>query len=276
MNKKILSAINETIIQALESGVNPWEKTWRNVRDCGMPHNLKSGRNYSGSNIILLGMQGAPCNAWVTYKQATELGGNVRKGAKSSLVYFWQFLEKEDASGQKRKVPMIRVYRVFNAIRDCEGLAHKVRDSVAARPSVPAQAIAEYLKREAIGLSHGTNQPCYMPSIDAIQMPHEEAFKCPDYYQGVLAHEAIHSTGHRSRLNRLEEKAAFGGETYAFEELVAEMGSCYLCGEIGIEPDFNNSAAYLQSWLRAIKENDGWIVSAGGKASKAVDLILGR
>jgi antirestriction protein ArdC len=273
MNKKILNSINESVINALESGENPWRKTWKNITDHGMPHNLKSGRMYSGANVLLLGMQGAPCNAWVTYKQAMELGGNVRKGAKSSVVYFWQFLEKEE-DGVTRKIPMVRVYRVFNAIRDCEGLADRVSTDLPERESRPSDALASYIAREQISLSHGTNQPCYVPSIDQIQMPHEEAFQTSGHYQGVLAHEAIHSTGHKSRLDRLTDRAAFGGESYAFEELVAELGACYVCGQIGVEPDFNNSAAYLRSWLNAIRENDSWLVSAGGRAQKAADYIL--
>ena len=274
MNKKTLSLINSTVLEALESGVNPWRKTWRNIHDHGMPHNLKSKRNYSGANVVILGLQEAPCNAWVTYKQAVELGGNVRKGAKSSVVYFWQFLEKEE-DGVKRKIPMVRTYRVFNASRDCDGLEHLIEKAKGdVGESRPVNALADYIEREGIGLSHGTNQPCYVPIIDQIQMPHESAFDNPDHYQGVLAHEAIHSTGHESRLGRLKERAAFGGENYAFEELVAELGSCYVCAQVGVEPDFDNSASYLKSWLTALKDNDSWLVSAGGKAQKAADFIF--
>lgn len=236
MNKKTLSIINSTVLEALESGVNPWRKTWKNIHDHGMPHNLKSKRNYSGANVIILGMQGAPCNAWVTYKQAVELGGNVRKGAKSSVVYFWQFFEKEEA-GKKRRIPMVRTYRVFNASRDCDGLEHLIEKAGCdAGESRPVNALADYIEREGIGLSHGTNQPCYVPSFDEIQMPHESAFANPDHYQGVLAHEAIHSTGHESRLGRLKERAAFGGENYAFEELVAELDRAMFAPKLELSP----------------------------------------
>ena len=274
MNKQTLSLINETVLKTLEAGVNPWRKTWKSISDHGMPHNLKSKRNYSGANVILLGMQGAPCNSWVTYKQAVELGGNVKKGSKSSIVYFWQFLEKEDA-GKKKTIPMIKTYRVFNAIRDCEGLDHLLgQTGEEIGESHPADALSKYIKREGIGLDHGTNQPCYHPTFDRIHMPHESAFDTSDHYQGVLAHEAIHSTGHHSRLGRLTQKAAFGGENYALEELVAELGACYVCAQIGIEPDFDNSASYLKNWLDALKENDSWLISAGGKAQKAANLIF--
>jgi len=275
----VYEIVTTNLLTILESGVNPWKKTWKNVRDYGMPFNLAGKRNYSGANIMILGSQDVDCPAWVTFKQCKDLGGNVKKGAKSTIITFWMFKRVEDEkTGKEKTIPFLRYYRVFNVLRDCEGLEEKLKflnmDEI--RDSVPAEAINSYLEKESIPLSHGGNRAYYTPSRDAIQMPHEQAFDTSDHYQAVLAHEAIHSTGHSSRLNRLEKRAAFGSEDYGFEELIAETGSCLLCAEIGIEPDFDNSAAYLKNWAKSLKDNPKWFVLASGKASKAVDLVLGR
>lgn len=266
--------INAALITALENGENVWRKTWQSVKDYGMPYNLNSGINHKGSNVIILGMQDVPCQAWVTFKGAKKLGGNVRKGAKGTTVFFWQFNEvKDKVTGDKKTVPFLKTHVVFNAMRDCEGLEDKVKGNAPAQDSNPSQALQAYLKREDIALTHGGNSAFYSPSNDSITIPHEQAFENSGYYNAVLAHEIIHSTGHSSRLNRLEKQAAFGGCSYAFEELVAEIGACYLCAIIGIEPDFNQSAAYLKGWAKKLKENQNWFTSAGGKAQKALAFI---
>jgi antirestriction protein ArdC len=270
------SKINASLISALENGENIWRKTWQSVKDCGMPHNLNTGNNYKGSNMILLGMQDVPCQAWVTFKGAKKLGGNVKKGAKSSKVFFWEFREVEDKkTGDKKIIPFLKVHSVFNAMRDCEGLEDKLKDKAPMGESNPSECLQDYLKRESITLSHGGNSAYYAPMQDSITMPHEQSFENSGYYNAVLAHEIIHSTGHNTRLNRLEKSAAFGSGSYAFEELVAEIGACYLCATMGIEPDFDQSAAYLKGWAKKLKENQNWFTSAGGKAQKALAFIEG-
>ena len=266
--------INASLITALENGENVWRKTWQAVKDYGMPHNLNSGKNYSGSNVLILGMQDVPCQAWVTFKGARSLGGNVRKGAKGTTVFFWQFPEITDKkTGEKKTVPFLKTYVVFNAMRDCEGLEDKLKDKAPMGESNPSEYLQDYLKREDIALSHGGNSAYYAPMQDSITMPHETTFENSGYYNAVLAHEIIHSTGHSKRLNRLEKQAAFGSGSYAFEELVAEIGACYLCAIIGIEPDFDQSASYLKGWAKKLKENQNWFTSAGGKAQKALAFI---
>lgn len=264
----------------MNEGVNPFQQCWKGVRENGMPYNLNSKRAYSGTNVALLLLQATPCNAWVTYKGASELGGNVKKGAKSTLVIYWKFLKIKDKETKEEKtVPMLKSYRVFNALRDCEGLEHLVEGMKPEDilPSEPETALQDYVDREGITLSHGGNRAYYQPSKDLVQMPHEQAFFSRDQYQGVLAHELIHSTGIEKRLNRkgLTEKAAFGSTSYAFEELVAEFGACITCAMIAIEPDWNNSAAYLKGWSKKLTENPNWAVSASGQAGKATNFILG-
>jgi antirestriction protein ArdC len=278
MKTETLEKINGRLIEALESGVNPWKKTWQAIRDYGMPHNLATGRNYSGSNLLFLSSQEVPCNSWVTFNQAQDLGGKVKKGAKGSYVVYWAFVDNKD--DEDKKIPLLKNYVVFNALRDCEGLEGKVaavKDKAPAA-SKPAEVLGAFLDREGIELMHGGDRAFYAPLSDAITMPHEAGFKNIEAYQATLAHEAVHATGHTKRLDRFSSKGShsFGSENYAFEELVAEIGSCYLCAEVGIEPDFSNSASYLAGWAKKIRENANWIVSAGGKAAKAADYILNK
>ncbi len=275
MNK--YEKINARLITALENGENVWRKTWQSVKDYGMPHNLNSGKNYSGSNVLSLAMQDAPCQAWVTFSGAKRLGGNVKLGAKSTNVFFWEFKQVTDKkTGEKKTVPFLKVHGVFNALRDCEGLEDKLKGANEVEPSNPSEALGGYLEREGINLTHTGNSAYNSPSNDSITMPHEQAFENSGYYNAVLAHEIIHSTGHTSRLKRLDKQAAFGSSSYAFEELVAEIGACYLCAQMNIEPDFNQSAAYLKGWASKLKENQNWFTSAGSKANKALQFIQGE
>jgi len=275
---KAYDKINARLITALENGENVWRKTWQSVKDYGMPHNLATGRNYSGANAVLLGMQDdVTCQAWTTYKGAIKLGGNVKLGAKGTTVFFWQFNDiKDKATGVEKSVPFLKTYTVFNTLRDCEGLEDKLKGTSDVTPSNPSEALGGYLERERISLTHTGNSAFYSPSNDSITMPHEQAFENSEYYNAVLAHEIIHSTGHTSRLKRLDKQAAFGSSSYAFEELVAEIGACYLCAQMNIEPDFNQSAAYLKGWANKLKENQNWFTSAGSKANKALQFIEGE
>jgi len=277
--KEIQETVTNKLTSLMSEGVNPFQRCWKGVRENGMPFNLNSKRAYSGTNVALLLLQATPCNAWVTYKGAGELGGNVKKGAKSTFVIYWKFLKiKDKVTKEEKTVPMLKSYRVFNALRDCEGLEHliegmKPEDIL---PSQPETALQDYVTREGITLNHGGNRAFYQPSADLVQMPHEQAFFSREQYQGVLAHELIHSTGIEKRLNRkgLTEKAAFGSTSYAFEELVAEFGACITCAMLAIEPDWNNSAAYLKGWSSKLKKNPSWAVSASGQAGKATNFIL--
>lgn len=278
-NVNVYDIVTSKLLELLEDGQNPWKRTWKSLALHGQPFNLGSKRGYSGSNIMLLGIQDVDCQAWVTFKQCKDLGGHVRKGAKGSVVTYWKFIKVKGKNGDEPKViPFLRYYNVFNALRDCEGLEDRVKAFSGEKivDSAPAESIDNYLNREGIELQHGGNVACYSPAMDKVRMPHQQAFKTDAHYQGVLAHECIHSTGHTNRLNRFKGSSFFGSKDYSLEELVAETGACLLCAEMGIEPDFRNSASYLAGWAKSIKENPKWFVQAAGKASKAVDLILDR
>ena len=267
--------ITEKLIQLMEEGTNPWKKTWRAMKDGRIPHNFASGRNYNGSNQMLLSCAPFSNAGWLTYKQAKAMKGNVKKGEKGTPIVFWSRIEKEKDGMQEFRW-FLKSYTVFN-VEQCEGIDMSKAGTIEEiEESIPNSILGDYLARENVGISHGGDQAYYMPSFDRIQMPHEQAFDTGEHYQAVLAHEIIHSTGHSKRLNRFKENEKqynSGKQAYSFEELVAEIGSCFLLGKMGIEPDWNNSASYLKGWAKYLKENAKDFVKASGKATKAVVLV---
>lgn len=274
-------AITAQIIQQLESGVIPWRKPWT----CDTPVNLISQKPYRGLNPFLLASQGYGSRYWLTYAQATTLGGHVRKGEKSSLVTFWNIGEEKtrkfaDGSERKSKPILLRLYHVFN-LEQTEGIAEKL----GVTSNIPRTANLDACEKIVAGMP---NQPSYVqdgqawyrPSSDTVGIPARNAFNSAEAYYATLFHELTHSTGHKSRLNRFEETSAdhqFGSESYSKEELVAELGAAMLCGFTGIAPRvIGNSAAYLQSWITRLKADSRLIISAASAAQKAADHILGQ
>ncbi|WP_160037206.1 ArdC family protein [Paenibacillus sp. An7] len=252
----------------LAAGVVPWRRPW--VVSGAV--NWITQRPYRGINTLLL-----PPGEYATYKQITEAGGSV-KGAKSQIVVFWRWLEKEDAdTGEAEKIPMLRYYRVFD-IKDCKGIKSKRKEiSFDHDPIAEAEAIVDgYADAPPIGFTSG--RAYYMPSPDRVSVPPIQDYPKAEEYYSTLFHELIHSSGHQSRLNRpgIEEYAAFGDENYSKEELIAEIGAAMLCATCGIDNStIENSAAYIQSWHRKLKNDPTLIVKAAGQAQKATDYILG-
>lgn len=282
--RDVYQEVTDMMIEALESGTAPWHKPWAG----GAPMNAATGRPYRGINIFTLGLAAARFGysdpRWLTFKQAKDLGGNVREGEKHhARVVFFKILKKEekDASGNLREqnIPLIRSSPVFN-FEQCEGLDKaKPAPDTEAREHEPREA-AEALVREYLDngpdLHHGGAMACYMPEIDRIRMPRASAFASPEHYYATLFHEITHSTGHRSRLNRIEP-ATFGSHAYSREELVAEMGAGFLGAMAGIDaPEVvENQAAYLAHWIKRLREDKKMVVWAAARASKAVDLVTG-
>lgn len=273
--KSVYEIVTSRIIAELEAGVIPWRKPWQTEA----PKNLSSGKAYRGINIFLLGLRGYTSPWWLTYQQALQRGGHVRKGEKGSPVVFWKWnaREVEDADGEKRKEssPILRYYTVFN-VEQCEGIAAPV----ASRPPVnPIQAAEGLCKGMPNPPSREqSDQAAYSPSRDAVLMPAMGSFESAESFYSTLFHELTHSTGHASRLARphIMEVAYFGSEDYSREELVAEMGASMLCGVAGIESrTVSNSAAYIQSWLRVLKGDSRLVVVAAAQAQKAADYIRG-
>ena len=276
--KDVYQEVTDRIIKELEQGIIPWHKPWiASSSGCAISHS--TGKPYSLLNQILLGRPGE----YATFAQIQKEGGKVRKGEKSSMVVFWKWIEKEDEENpdETRKIPFLRYFNVFH-IDQCEGIKAKHSKPLPniAQPVEAAEAIARgYLTRSGVRLTHEEgNRAFYRPSTDSITLPLLEQFKDTAEYYSTLFHEMTHSTGHSSRLDRLTKVAAFGSEDYSKEELVAEIGAAALVNHVGMETSdsFRNSAAYVQSWLKALQNDKRLIVSAAGQAEKACNLILNQ
>ena len=266
----VYEIVTNKIVEQLEKGVIPWRKPWTNANAV----NWKTQKAYRGINTMLL-----EPGEYATFKQIAEAGGKVKKDAKSHIVVFWKWLEKENEEGKKEKIPFLKYYRVFEINTQVEGLQSKREtDTFDHDPIEKAEDIYKgYINSPDYTFLPG--QAVYYPSLDKINCPPIEDFKVAEEFYSVLFHEMVHSTGHQSRLKRsgITAKAiAFGDEVYSKEELVAEMGAAMLCGVAGIDNHtIENSASYIQSWLRELKDDKRLVVQAAAQAQKASDYILG-
>lgn len=270
----IYAEITNRIIDQMEQGTIPWQKPWVASGSCV---SYATGKPYSLLNQMLLGRAGE----YATYQQVQAAGGYVRRGEKAHMVVFWKFLEKEDEeTGEVKEIPFLRYYNVFH-IDQCEGLKPRHVEALpqSAEANQKAEAIiCDYLKSSGVKLNHQQgDRAFYRPSTDSITLPLLAQFKETAEYYSTAFHELIHSTGHAKRLNRIAGTAYFGSEAYSKEELIAEIGASALVNASGLETaaSFRNNAAYVQNWLQVLKSDKRFIVSASGKAEKAVALILG-
>jgi antirestriction protein ArdC len=284
MKADAYQVITDRVITLLEQGTIPWQKPWQGGQF--MPRNLISLREYRGVNVFLLHAMMYESPYWLTFNQAKELGGNVRRGEKACPVVFWKWLDgKDETTGEAKRIPFLRYYSVFN-VAQCEGIEAHVPKAEQTRPDHnPIEAgerIVSAMPRRP-EIRHGLDRAFYSPSGDFVGIPSPEQFRNGQDYYSVLFHELTHATGHESRLNRKGvggtdgEWSAFGSTPYAKEELVAEMGAAFLCGQAGIvERTIDNSAAYVQSWLARLKDDRRLVVHAAAQAQKAADFILGK
>ncbi|MDZ5480035.1 ArdC family protein [Bacillus thuringiensis] len=272
MANNVYEIVTNKIIEKLEQGTVPWQKPWING---SVAVNWKTQKPYRGINTILL-----DSGEYLTFKQVQEAKGKVKKGAKSEIVVFWKWLEKEDkVSGDVEKIPMLRYYKVFN-INQCEGIESKRKEEETFEHNAIEEAeniVKGYINSPS--LSWNSGRAFYQPVMDHVNVPPMKDFPKVEGYYSTLFHEFIHSTGHSSRLNRdgiTSATAHFGSEEYSKEELVAEIGASMLNGLSGfVDITFDNSTAYLQSWLRNLKNDKTLIVKAASQAQRAVDYILG-
>lgn len=278
MSAKVYEIVTNRIIEELEKGVIPWRKPWTSGR--GGAYNRISRKPYSMLNQMLLKHGGE----YATFKQWQSLGGKVRKGEKSEIVTFWKMIETEtvkaDGTTEKKMIPMLRYFSVFH-ISQIEGVEPLEKPFEDVEPIEAAdKIIVDYVSREGLTFVETvTDEAYYSPSRDMVQVPAKEQYGAIAEYYSTTFHELTHSTGHAKRLNRLTTgiKAAFGGEEYSKEELTAEIGAASLLNHLGIETpeSFRNSAAYIQSWLKALRGDARMIVAAASRAEKAVAYILG-
>ena len=281
MPNKVYEIVTSQIIEMLENGVIPWEKPWYGE---GAPVNFHSFKEYRGINKVLLGMQPFFCPFWGTMLQINDVGGQVNKGEKSTLIVFWKFLEKErdTKDGEKLidKIPYLRYYRVFN-LEQTKGIPWEKwmpdyqKETIGELPT--CEELVNGYKGKPV-IRYSGNRAYYSPLFDYINLPEKQHFKSSEGFYSTLFHELVHSTGHANRINRkdLDQQAAFGSADYSREELVAEIGSMFLCDMAGIEKEtIDNCASYIQSWLRALRNDVKMVVVAASRAQKAVDYMLG-
>lgn len=275
----IYAQITDRIIAALEQGEILWRTPWTGGNSGCISYS--TGRPYSLLNHILLG---GISGEYITFKQATLAGGHVRKGEKSKFVVFWKPYEKVDEeTGEITKHFYLRYYNVFH-LDQVEGVSPRwavsVRPASGLQPDETADVIIQdYKDRSGIKLRiTESDRAYYQPSTDTVVVPQLSQYRKQEEFYSTLFHELTHSTGHKSRLDRISDIAAFGSHEYSKEELVAELGSAFLVNHCGLESEasFRNSTGYIQGWLKALKDDRRLIVSAAGAAEKAVNLILGK
>lgn len=267
--------VTDSIIKSLEQGFAPWVRPWNNVGDAiPQPYNYASKNDYHGINVLILLARtiesGYSHNGFITYKQAQDLGGHVRKGEKGTGIIFWKFLEKQEKNNQGEdetvKIPMARFYTVFN-VEQCEGLDLPTIEEI---PEAERIAHAEsFAANTGAVIRHGGNQAFYNNTQNAIGMPHRAQFKTLEDYYATLFHELTHWTRHPSRLDRGKDTSK---EDYAFEELIAELGAAFLCSQQHIPGKLQHDA-YIGSWLKVLKEDKRAIFRAASQAQKAVEYL---
>jgi len=277
----IYEMITERIITLLKEGTVPWRKPWTGGSSKTLPMNLTSKREYRGINIFLLMCMGFSSRYWLSFKQAQEKGGRVRKGEKGTPVIFWKLYASEDRqTGETKEVPLLRYYTVFN-LDQIDGLEAPDGPELVNphfEPITKAEGIILAMPKRP-NIVHNEPRAYYRALTDTINLPRPELFEEPEEYYSTAFHELIHATGHESRLNRRpsSEIRHFGDREYSQEELVSEMGAAFLCAESGIAPAvINNQAAYIDGWLKILKGSPKVVVHAAAQAQRAADFILSR
>jgi antirestriction protein ArdC len=275
--------VTDRIVAALERGTPPWVRPWSTITDA-IPVNAQSRRPYRGINFALLTLEatnsGYQVNRWLTYRQAVELGGQVRGGEHGSMVVFWQLrrvaataeaFSDEDVPSLPAKVfPLLRAYTVFN-VAQVDGLpaALSALGHVAWAPEARAE---ELLFMSEASVRHGGAKAFYNPVSDEVHMPPRAAFASAASYYNVALHELTPWTGHHSRCHR-QLTGRFGDAAYAAEELVAELGAAYLCAHCRLDGELRH-ASYLASWLKVLRSDKRAIFTAATLAQRAADYVL--
>jgi len=282
MKRDLFSEVSARIIAELQKGAAPWVKPWSASPGANTPCNAVSNRPYSGCNVVLLWMAqaaGYRTPRFLTFKQALELGGHVRKGERGSKVFFVKQLhvrdQSADDSSSTRLIPIMREYTVFN-VDQCDGLTDSVTMGKPMRvrnPDARDDLADQFLRSTRADIREAHGEAYYVPSRDFISMPSFETFKGADHFYGTTFHELTHWTGHKSRLDR-DLKNRFGSRNYAAEELVAEMGAAFLCAEFGFDGDLRH-AGYIGSWIELLKADKRAFFTACSQASKAADYLRG-
>ena len=282
----IYTRVTSSIVEQLERGTRPWLKPWNAEHAAGricrpLRHN---GQKYSGINIIMLWMSaemsGFVSPFWLTFNQARELGAFVKKGEHGSPVVYANTFKKtgqaEDGSDVEQEIPFLKSYTVFNAdqVEGLPGYFYELAKAVQTQPLQRIEQAERFFANTKARIEYGGNRAYYAFEADYVRLPPFETFRDAESHAATLAHEMTHWTRHSSRLNREFGRKRFGDEGYAVEELVAELGSAFLCADLHITPEVREDhASYIESWLKVLKEDKRAIFSAASYASKAVDFL---
>ncbi|MFO1152048.1 MAG: zincin-like metallopeptidase domain-containing protein [Rhodospirillales bacterium] len=283
--QSLYDKVTDSIIRELETGVAPWVKPWRaGAEDVSLPCNGATSREYSGINIPVLWSEalrkGYHLPRWLTFRQAKELGGHVRKGEQGTTVVFVKHLTRREgetnedddtsARGSWRR-SVLRSFTVFN-VAQCDGLPERLREPLASRPEGERHQAAErFLVAIGADVRHGGNRAFYSPSHDVVSLPPFTAFESAGHYYATSFHEHVHWSGSERRLAR-EFGKRFGDRAYAAEELVAELGAAFLCAHLRLEGRLRH-AEYIGSWLDLLKDDNRAVFTAASKASQAADFL---
>jgi len=274
--------VTDQIIANLEAGTVPWVKDWSRV-EFGLPCNAVTNKPYRGINVFLYFTSMAYYSSprFLTYKQAKDAGGHVRKGEKGHVLYFFKPMVKNEGAADEQRYAILREYTVFN-VDQCENLSDTIRYGRTGKPGEvrwlnqdQRNELADaFIKSTGASFKEGKGQPMYIPSLDQIKMPKWEEFHHETGFYHTAFHELTHWTGAKSRLDR-DLKPRFDREAYAMEELVAELGAAFMSAEFGYKV-VDNSAAYIGGWLIALKNDKRAIFMAAAAAQKAVDFLRGK
>jgi antirestriction protein ArdC len=275
----VYSIVTNRIMDLLTQGTIPWQQPW----NVDVPANVISKRPYRGINLWLLLSLPYARHFYLTWAQLKQIGGSVKQGEHGHVVIFWKTIENSDngeAAKTTKPIPILRYYKVFN-IEQCTEIPESLIVPVPEKPVVSIEACDAVSKAMPAcpDILHRVQQAFYDPNKDYINMPRKKSFVSSEAYYATLFHELVHSTGHSKRLSRstLMQMAEYGSDPYSIEELVAELGSAYLCGMTGILPtQLENASAYIQGWLNVLKNDKRFVVIASGLAQRAVDYIVNR
>jgi antirestriction protein ArdC len=284
-----LTHVTAEISSMLQRGVMPWRAPWDNAKALALTPGLplrSTGAPYRGANVMLLWAaqiaRGYSKRTWLTFRQALELGGHVRKGEKACpVIYYGQAKPKPDDAGKNadddrcdaaRAYRFLKLFYVFNVDQIDElpeGFGAEVAP-VAAEPG----AIEQWTARAGVRVRIGGSMACYAPVTDLVHMPAHEAFLSEEHWAATLLHESVHFTGHKSRLDRLDNYAT-DRLARAREELCAEFGSAILGAMAGLAPfHLEDHASYIANWLELLRDEPRAFLAAGAKAQAAVDWLL--
>jgi antirestriction protein ArdC len=284
MSADLYAETTARIVAALERGVAPWVRPWSTGVDT-LPMNAGSGRAYRGINVVLLALEaqvhGYLLNRWLTYRQADELGGQVRRGEHGTAVVFWKlrkvaataetYPEEDEHDLPDRVIPLLRSFTVFN-VAQIDGLPPELM-AVPVVTWEPEARAEELLLMSGAVIRHGGAQAYYQPGTDEIHMPPRQWFPAGVRYYATALHELCHWTSHPSRCNRQLGKR-FGSSEYAIEELIAEIGSAFLCAHARIDGQLEHASSYVASWIKVLRTDKRCVFVAATKAQQAADYVL--